>query len=76
MNDMIGTVATWTKRGFGWIKADEGAEYWCHIKSCRGPDDEQLEIMRPGDRVSFAVGTSPKGPLAVRVQLLTEENAK
>lgn len=69
-----GTIKRWTDRGFGFVQPDDGSkELFAHISACRGPDDEQLEILREGDRVSYAVGNSPKGPIAVRVQLIDGE---
>jgi CspA family cold shock protein len=52
-------------RGFGFIVADDAKEYFFH----RGGLDSTLDFDRlvGGERVSFEVEDSPKGPRASRV---------
>ncbi len=60
-----GTIARLTDRGFGFIK-QEGQEkdLFFHSKELQGVTFEEL---REGDKVTFEVGDSPKGPNAVKV---------
>jgi len=52
-------------RGFGFIAAEDGKEYFFH----RGGVQSPLEFDRlvGGERVSFEIETSPKGPRAIQV---------
>jgi CspA family cold shock protein len=52
-------------RGFGFIAAEDGREYFFH----RGGLEPSLDFdrLQGGERVSFEVESSPKGPRAVRV---------
>jgi CspA family cold shock protein len=54
------------ERGFGFIAADDGKEYFFH----RSGLDASLDFDRlaGGERVDFAVENSPKGPRATRVR--------
>lgn len=52
-------------RGFGFITAEDGKEYFFHRDGIVAPlDFDRLSV---GDRVSFEIENSPKGPRAVRV---------
>jgi CspA family cold shock protein len=53
-------------RGFGFIAAEDGKEYFFH----RNELDASLDFDRlaGGESVSFEVEASPKGPRAVKVQ--------
>ncbi len=53
-------------RGFGFIAAEDGKEYFFH----RGGLDTSIDFDRlvGGERVSFEVEASPKGPRAVQVR--------
>jgi CspA family cold shock protein len=53
-------------RGFGFITAEDGKDYFFH----RDGLDRSLDFDRlvGGERVSFDVEASPKGPRAVKVQ--------
>ncbi len=53
------------ERGFGFIAAEDGKEYFFH----RGGLQPSLDFDRlaGGERVAFEVETSPKGPRAVQV---------
>lgn len=52
-------------RGFGFITAEDGKDYFFH----RGGLVAPLEFDRlvGGERVSFEIETSPKGPRAIQV---------
>jgi CspA family cold shock protein len=53
-------------RGFGFIAAEDGKEYFFH----RGGLEPTLDFDRliGGERVTFAIEASPKGPRAVQVR--------
>jgi cold shock protein len=51
-------------RGFGFIAAEDGKEYFFH---CSGVHD--FDTLLGGEKVSFEIEPSPKGPRANRVQL-------
>ena len=54
-------------RGFGFIEADDGKEYFFHrsgVESAMGFDN-----LRGGETVEFVVEESPKGPRAAQVRL-------
>jgi len=55
-----------TERGFGFIAADDGQEYFFH----RSGLDSSLEFdtLRGGERVSFDIERSDKGPRARQVR--------
>lgn len=54
-----------TERGFGFIQADDGKEYFFH----RSSTDGDFEGLRAGELVTFEVEASPKGPRAGRVRV-------
>ncbi|MDB5238522.1 MAG: hypothetical protein JWM46_792 [Candidatus Kaiserbacteria bacterium] len=60
-----GTIARLTDKGFGFIKR-EGMEkdLFFHAKELVGVTYDEL---REGDKVTFEVAESPKGPNAVKV---------
>lgn len=51
-------------RGFGFIAAEDGTEYFFH----RSGTEADFDRLQEGERVSFEVESSPKGPRAARVQ--------
>jgi cold shock protein len=53
-------------RGFGFITAEDGKEYFFH----RGALDTSLDFdrMSGGEKVEFDIEQSPKGPRASRVK--------
>jgi CspA family cold shock protein len=60
-----GTIARLTDRGFGFIKRDgQEKDLFFHSKELVGITFEEL---REGDKVSFEVAESPKGPNAIKV---------
>jgi CspA family cold shock protein len=52
-------------RGFGFIAADDGKEYFFHRGGLQAPLD--FDRLSGGEKVSFDIETGPKGPRAVRV---------
>jgi cold shock protein len=52
-------------RGFGFIAAEDGQEYFFH----RSGTETDFDRLQGGERVTFQVEPSPKGPRAARVQL-------
>lgn len=61
-----GIIARKTDRGFGFIKrAGEEKDLFFHSNELKGVTFDEL---REGDKVTFDVQDSPKGPNAVNVQ--------
>ena len=60
-------------RGFGFITAEDGKEYFFH----RGALDTSLDFdrMTGGEKVEFDVEQSPKGPRATRVKAASAATA-
>jgi len=54
-----------TDRGFGFIAADDGKEYFFH----RSGTEADFDGLRGGELVTFEVEASPKGPRAGRVRI-------
>ncbi|HUX81166.1 MAG TPA: cold shock domain-containing protein [Candidatus Paceibacterota bacterium] len=60
-----GTVAKKTDKGFGFIKRnDSDKDLFFHSNELQNVSFDELQ---EGDKVSFEVGESPKGPNAVNV---------
>lgn len=55
-----------TDRGFGFIKAEDGQEYFFHRSGLDSSLD--FDALRGGERVTFDVQQSDKGPRAARVR--------
>ncbi len=53
-------------RGFGFIHAEDGREYFFHRSEIDASVD--FDSLTGGERVSFDVQPSPKGPRASRVR--------
>ena len=52
-------------KGFGFVAAEDGSEYFFHQSACTAtPFDD----MREGQAVTFERGQGPKGPRAENVQ--------
>ena len=60
-----GTIKRKTDKGFGFIAAADGTEYFFHQSGCVGV---QFDDLREGQRVSVTVGQGPKGPRAENVR--------
>jgi CspA family cold shock protein len=54
-----------SERGFGFIAAEDGKEYFFHRGGLEAPLD--FDRLSGGEKVSFEIETSPKGPRAARV---------
>lgn len=60
-----GTIARLTDRGFGFIKVDgQEKDIFFHSKELV---NAQFDELREGDKVTFDIAESPKGPNAVKV---------
>jgi cold shock protein len=66
MATMNGTIKRLTDKGFGFIAASDGSEYFFHQSACRGIRFDEL---REGQSVTFERGQGPKGPRAENVQV-------
>lgn len=53
-------------KGFGFILAANGTEYFFHSSACAA---EPFDSLREGQDVTFEVGQGPKGPRAEGVRL-------
>ncbi|MBF8290091.1 MAG: Cold shock-like protein CspC2 [Chloroflexi bacterium] len=53
-------------RGFGFITADDGKDYFFHRDSLQAPLN--FDRLNGGEAVDFDVQTSPKGPRAANVR--------
>jgi CspA family cold shock protein len=65
MAETTGTIKRKTDKGFGFIAAADGTEYFFHQSGCVGT---RFDDLREGQRVSFTVGQGPKGPRAENVK--------
>ncbi len=67
MGTMNGTIMRLvTDKGFGFIAASDGVEYFFHRSACtQTPFDE----LREGQAVTFDKGQGPKGPRGENVRL-------
>jgi len=52
-------------KGFGFVAAADGNEYFFHQSACDG----QFDQLREGQPVTFNSGQGPKGPRAENVRL-------
>ncbi len=63
-----GTIKRLTDKGFGFIETpDSDQDMFFHMSACNGCEYDQLN---EGQRVSFDVGSGPKGPRAENVQII------
>jgi cold shock protein len=66
MASMSGTVKRLVSdKGFGFILASDGNEYFFHNSACVGI---RFDDLREGTAVTFDKGTGPKGPRAENVK--------
>jgi CspA family cold shock protein len=63
MNGTIKRIVN--EKGFGFILAEDGKEYFFHQSACTGTP---FDSMREGQAVTFERGQGPKGPRAENVQ--------
>ena len=64
MRGVLGRIMT--DKGFGFIKAEDGNEYFVHRSAVRGA---VFETLREGQAVTFDATRGEKGPRAENVQL-------
>ncbi len=66
MASTTGTIKRLTDKGFGFIAASDGTEYFFHQSAVQGA---RFDDLREGQTVSFTVGQGPKGPRAENVKV-------
>jgi len=67
MATMTGTIKRLVKdKGFGFIAAADGSEYFFHQSAC---NDVRFDDLREGQTVTFEKGQGPKGPRGENVRL-------
>ena len=67
MANLSGTIKRLVSdKGFGFIAAGDGNEYFFHNSACSGVRFDEL---REGQSVTFERGQGPKGPRAESVRL-------
>jgi CspA family cold shock protein len=52
-------------KGFGFLAADDGSEFFFHQSACQGV---RFDDLREGQAVTFDKGQGPKGPRAENVK--------
>lgn len=65
MATLNGTIKRLTTKGFGFIQATDGNEYFFHSSACEGA---RFEDLREGQAVTFERGEGPKGPRGEKVR--------
>lgn len=66
MSSMTGTVKRLVSdKGFGFVAASDGNEYFFHQSACSGTP---FDALREGQAVTFDTGQGPKGPRAENVR--------
>jgi CspA family cold shock protein len=53
-------------KGFGFLAAEDGGEFFFHQSACQGV---RFDDLREGQAVTFDKGQGPKGPRAENVKL-------
>ncbi len=66
MPTLNGTIKRLNEKGFGFIAATDGNEYFFHRSACSKTPFEEL---REGQSVTFDRGQGPKGPRGENVRL-------
>jgi CspA family cold shock protein len=66
MTTMNGTIKRIMDKGFGFIAATDGNEYFFHQSACR---DVRFDELREGQSVTFEREQGPKGPRAESVRV-------
>ena len=68
MSAMNGTIKRLVSdKGFGFVAAGDGNEYFFHQSACNGVEFDDLQ---EGQAVTFERGQGPKGPRAEDVRLV------
>jgi cold shock protein len=63
---MNGTIKRLMKdKGFGFVAAPDGSEYFFHQSGCL----DQFDELREGQAVTFTAGQGPKGPRAENIRV-------
>ena len=65
MATMQGTIKRKTDKGFGFIAASDGSDYFFHQSAC---SETPFDRLREGQSVTFDVSKGPKGPRAENVR--------
>ncbi len=66
MSSINGTVKRLvSEKGFGFVEASDGHEYFFHQSACMG---SPFDTLREGQPVTFDPGQGPKGPRAENVR--------
>jgi CspA family cold shock protein len=66
MATITGTIKRLNSKGFGFIAAADGNEYFFHSSACSGT---RFEDLREGQSVTFERGEGPKGPRGENVRV-------
>ena len=67
MSSMNGTVKRLVSdKGFGFVAASDGNEYFFHQSACA---DVHFDQLHEGQNVTFDTGQGPKGPRAENVRI-------
>lgn len=66
MATLSGTIKRLNDRGFGFIAASDGNEYFFHSSACT---QARFEELREGQAVTFDCEQGPKGPRGANVRL-------
>jgi CspA family cold shock protein len=67
MATMNGTIKRLvTDKGFGFVLAEDGQEYFFHQSACT---DARFDDLREGQALTFEKGQGPKGPRAENIRL-------
>lgn len=53
-------------KGFGFVQAEDGTEYFFHQSACA---DGRFDDLREGQALTFEKGQGPKGPRAENIRL-------
>jgi CspA family cold shock protein len=53
-------------KGFGFVQASDGTEYFFHQSAC---NDTRFDQLREGQAIVFDKGQGPKGPRAENIRL-------
>jgi cold shock CspA family protein len=74
---MIGKIARIFPQGYGFIKTEEGDEFFFHVSGCKGIEWKELLAKCPpgttdGPLVFFKEQEHPRGPRAYNVELIPD----
>lgn len=66
MSTLNGTIKSLNGKGFGFITANDGNDYFFHSSAC---NETRFEELREGQSVTFDRGQGPKGPRGENVRV-------